>query len=225
LTNSGYIDYTLNCIESLKKIGSLQLQLYVIGKDGYDKLKEKGYSSTLIKDEKNSNFQTYQDGNWGDITFYKFQIIYENLLKHKYVCFTDGDIVFQNNNFMQYLQDNIASHDMLIQSEGLNEGDVADLCTGFMFIKSNETTLSIFNPENVRLHKREKSWDDQVYINEMMKKINYKELPLSLFPNGRYYYYHTNMSPYLIHFNWVKGHDKYYRMKMYGKWYIDNKDI
>jgi hypothetical protein len=151
LTNSGYIDYTLNCLESLKRIGlSSRLHSYVIGKEGYDLLKEKGYKCSLIEDEKNSNFQTFRKGNWSDITFQKFIIIHENLKKYKYVCFTDGDIVFENKNFLEYLRDNIKSYDMLIHNEGLNDNDTSNLCSGFMYIKSNKNTLSLLNPEIVK---------------------------------------------------------------------------
>ena len=43
LTNSGYIDYTLNCLESLNRIHSkLPLISYCLGVNGYNILKEKG---------------------------------------------------------------------------------------------------------------------------------------------------------------------------------------
>jgi hypothetical protein len=108
---------------------------------------------------------------------------------------------------------------MLIQTE---VDDIGDFCTGFMYIKSNEKTLQVFNPDNVQLHKMPSNWDDQVYLNEIRKLniMNYKRLPLSLFPTGQYYYRNSNMSPYLIHFNWVIGHDKMLMMKRYNKWYI-----
>ena len=220
LSNSGYIKFTLNCLESLKRIGlpSQLLHSYVIGKEGYNILKTNGYKCTLIDDEANSNFQTFRNGNWGDIVFNKFQIIYENLLNYKYVCFTDGDIVFENKDFLQYLKDNIDTYDMLAQSEG---DMYEDFCSGFMYIKSTEITRSIFNPENVLAYKRPGKWGDQIYLNEIRKKVNlnYKKLPLELFPNGKYYYSNSKISPYLIHFNWVVGNEKVNRMRQYGKWY------
>ena len=220
LSNSGYIKYTLNCLESLKRVGlpAQILHSYVIGKEGYTNLKKSGYKCTLIDDEKNSNFQEFRTGNWGDITFNKFKIIYENLLIYKYVCFTDGDIVFENKDFLQYLKNNIGTYDILVQSEG---NEYEDFCSGFMYIKSTEVTRSIFNPENVKPHKRENQWDDQIYLNEIRKTValNFKKLPLELFPNGKYYYQNSNLKPYLIHFNWLVGDQKENKMKHYGKWY------
>ena len=235
LTNTGYVNYTLNCVESLKRIGMCNyysgvsngesteiLHIYVIGKDGYNLLAKNGHRCSLIDEENNSNFQSFREGNWGDITFNKFKIIYENLLNYEYVCFTDGDIVFENSDFLQYLKDNIGSNDMLVQSEG---DEYENFCSGFMYIKSNEITRELFNPDNVILHKRERDWDDQIYLNEIRKtvQLNYKKLPLELFPNGKYYYNNEPSSPYMIHFNWVVGNQKYDKMKQYGKWYYKIK--
>jgi hypothetical protein len=229
LTNTGYIDYTLNCLESLKRINSkIDLDCYCIGIDGYNKLKNKGILCNLINDEQFSKFETYQNGNWSNITYYKFEIIYKNLLKNKYVCFTDGDIVYENNTFFDFLLQNIGDNDMLIQSEGL---DIDDLCSGFMFIKSNDCTLSIFNPKNTESFKNISNWDDQVYVNNNKYKMKYITLPLSLFPTGNYYYkYSNNINPYMIHFNWLRGHEKKQKMIEYNKWfgkvnYDDNEQI
>ena len=221
LSNSGYINYTLNCLQSLERIGLSPkiLHIYVIGKEGYEIMKQNGYVCHLIDDESQSNFQTYRNGNWGDITFNKFKIIYENLLNYKYVCFTDGDIVFENTNFLEYIKNNIEPHDMLIQDD--SHDGIHEVCSGFMFIKSTEHTLSIFNPEIVNKYKRIEEWDDQVYINGIRNNLNYKCLPLDLFPNGKYYHNNSNITPYLIHFNWYLGDTKKDAMKLYGKWYTE----
>jgi hypothetical protein len=221
LSTTGYIKYTLNCLESVKRIGLEQpLHSYVIGKEGYDIIKAKGYPCTLIDDKENSNYQVFRKGNWSDIVFYKFQIVYENLLKYDYVCLTDGDIVFENKDFLKYLKDNIGEHDMLVQREGVDEG--MDFCSGFMYIKSTELTRSIFNPTNVLPYKQPSNWGDQAYLNLIVKKmkLNYKKLPIALFPTGRYYYTHSDLSPYIIHFNWAVGEEKHTLMNKYGKWYI-----
>ena len=219
LTNTGYIDYTLNCLESLKKIKSnLNLIVYCIGKKGHDMLISKGYSSILIDDDNNSNFQTFRSGNWSNITHNKFVIIYENLLKYDYVCFTDGDIIYENNDFYKHLFDNINDNDMLIQNDICNTTNL--LCSGFMFIKSNLTTLSFFNPINTEMFKNNIGWDDQIYVNDNKNKIKYEFLSSDLFPNGWYYYNNTNLNPYIIHFNWIIGHEKKERMKIYNKWLL-----
>jgi hypothetical protein len=115
---------------------------------------------------------------------------------------------------MDYLVNNIKDNDLIIQSEGHHSGDV---CTGFMLIKSNEKMLSLFNPDTV---KNNEGWNDQLHINTFRNTIKYKELPLDLFPTGKHYYNNSNLTPYLIHFNWVVGHEKKNKMIFYKKWLI-----
>ena len=222
LTNSGYIDYTLNCLESLKNINSeLELKSYCIGQNGYKALQKQNNLCDLINEECNSNFQTFRNGNWSNITYHKFNIIYDNLLKYDYICFTDGDIVFENHKFYHYLIQNIGDYDLLVQSEG---DEYEDFCSGFMYIRSNPNTLSIFDPSNISIFKDTIGWDDQIYLNTVKKSLKYKKLPLDLFPNGKYYFQHNqHISPYLIHFNWAYGHGKKDKMKEYNKWYLNKK--
>jgi hypothetical protein len=226
LTNSGYVDYTLNCLRSLENISTkINLCCYCIGNDGHEALNKKGYKSILIDDEANSNFQQFREGNWSNIVIKKFDIIYANLLTNDYVLYTDGDVVYENNNFISYLLENIASNDVLIQNDALRDdwrfGNADHLCSGFMFIKSNARTLDLFNPRRVEDKKDEKGWGDQIYINEIKNRLKVKKLPLSLFPNGQFFYKNfANINPYLIHFNWVVGHDKKTKMEQFSKWYL-----
>jgi len=224
LTNKGYIDYTLNCLESLKNINSkISPIIYCVGKESYNKLKNKSYNCILIDDENNSEFQTFQNDKWSSITFHKFTAIYDSLLKNEFVCFFDGDIVYENDIFYKYLIDNIKENDMLVQKE--YGSFTQEFCTGFMFIKSNKEIIGLFNPENIKEYKNEKNWNDQLYLNNIRNKIKYKELPLELFPNGKYYYENNNiLKPYLIHFNWIIGNEKKERMKFYNKWYLDSEN-
>ena len=221
LTNDGYIDYTLNCIKTLNDIDIKQkLKVYCIGNNGYSILQQNNISCELIIDEKANTFQEFRTNNWSNVTYYKFQIIYENLLNNEYVCFTDGDIVYESNNIFSYLLNNINDNEMLIQDENSKDKEV--LCSGFMFIKSNENTLSLFNPENVKKYINTVGWDDQIYINDVKHLLKYKKLPLYLFPTGTYYYNYNKIKPYLIHFNCVVGHEKKNKMIYYNKWKLSN---
>ena len=222
LTNTGYTDYTLNCFESLKNIKFHKpLTAYCIGKEGHDKLEKNGYMSTLIdNDGANSEFQLYRTGKWSNVVFNKFKIIYDNLITHDYVCYTDGDIVFEDNAWFNYLLENIENNDILIQ-DNTNNGNTF-LCSGFMFIKSSKTTIELFDPVNTEPFKETIGWGDQIYINEIIDKLKYKRLPLDLFPNGGFYYSnYKEITPYIIHFNWVKGHEKKEKLKYHSKWYLN----
>lgn len=224
LTNTGYVDYTLNCLESLKRINfELLPRCYCIGEKGFKILAGLGYDCVLIDDEKNSNFQRFRKGNWSNITYNKFLIIHKNLLLHNYVCITDGDIVYENKIFMDYLLEQIKDNDILIQNDKnlSNKWSKLNVCSGFMFIKSNTKTLELFHPKNVENHKDKKGWDDQVYLNEIIEKLKYTLLPQNFFPNGSYYYSNNKkINPYLIHFNHVIGNEKKDKMIKYNKWFI-----
>jgi len=224
LTNSGYADYTLNCLKSLENIEFKDhiLNSYCIGQDGYEKLISNNYNCTLIEGKNNiSDLQTFLNENWSKITLSKFKIIHENLLKNDYVCITDGDIVYEDSNFFNYLLENIGDNELLIQNDTMKDSNDTNLCTGFMFIKSTPNTKILFNPEHVQYYNHNGRLDDQAYINHIKNNLKYKKLPLHLFPNGNYYYKHSNsIKPYLIHFNWLIGNEKKDKMIEYGKWYL-----
>ena len=232
LTNNGYIDYTLNCLKSLELIDFQQpLHCYAIDQEAHNVLQSKGYNSTCCNlTNVSSKFEIWNSINIPLIYFQKFEIIYSELIKNKFVCFTDGDIVFLNKDFMNYCLDYIQDNDMVIQNDTLSNYDNSNLCSGFMFIKSSEKTIDIFNPKNVKKYVRP-GWGDQIYINRIKHELKYRTLPLDLFPNGQYFYNsqkknmfnimsNTKSNNMMIHFNWVIGHEKQNRMKKYNKWYV-----
>lgn len=217
LTNTGYMKYTLNCIQSLKNCDmKKKLKVYCLGEEGCSILSAHHIEYEQIYNKEIEQFESFKQKNWASMMFQKLPIIYKNLLTHEYVCFTDGDIVYENNKVFDFLLSNIGDHDILIQSEGI---DINDVCCGFMFIRSNTKTKHIFNPDHVIKYVTP-DWDDQTHFNSIKHQLSYKKLPLTLFPSGKYYYtYHEQLQPYLIHFNWVIGHQKQNKMIHHRKWY------
>ncbi len=217
LTNTGYMNYTLNCIQSLKNCDmKKKLKVYCLGEEGCSILSAHHIEYEQIYNKEIEQFESFKQKNWASMMFQKLPIIYNNLLTHEYVCFTDGDIVYESNKVFDFLLSNIGDHDLLIQSEGI---DINDVCCGFMFIRSNEKTKHIFNPDHVKKYVKS-DWDDQTYLNSVKHQLKYKKIPLNLFPSGKYYYtYHEKLQPYLIHFNWVIGHQKQNKMIQHNKWY------
>ena len=224
LTNDGYLDYTLNCIESLKMCNSkYQLNCYCIGNECVQRLSNNNIKTIKINNNDNFSFQSYGGKNWSNIVIEKIKSIHDNLYKYKYICYTDGDIVFLNNKFMDYCIENIGESDMICQNDCDKYGCdcIRWICSGFMFIKSSETTRNFFNLKNIQLND---NWRDQKWINANKHKIKYKLLPKDLFPNGGYYYKNIDKisDPYMIHFNFVVGHEKKNRMKEYNKWFLNS---
>jgi len=221
LTNKGYLNYTFNCIKSLELLGlEGRIKCYAIGQEAFEALNLKGIETELIRDENNTEFQFYKRGNWAVITYYKLEIIHNNLQQHEFVCYTDGDIVFEDAKFLQYCIDNLGNSDILIQNDTMSDSSDRILCAGFIFIKSNPNTLKYFDPKYVKINSTvDEKWDDQIYINSVKNDLNFKLLPLNLFPNGKYYRKnHTILKPLLIHFNWAIGHEKSYHLIRYKKY-------
>lgn len=230
LCNDGYVNYTLNCIESLKRIKSkLKITCYCIGTHSYNILKESGVN-VISLDSKLSEFESYYSNNWTDITYIKLKIIHDNLLKHDYVLYTDGDVVFEKREFFNYIINIISNYDIVCQTEFGSKS--SSICSGFMFIKSNTETLKLFDAHTTIIkgisyicNKEEdiQEKDDQNYIDKYLKKnsnIKLKKLSNILFPNGNFYYNNVDkIEPYIIHFNWAIGHDKKKLMQKYGKIY------
>ena len=223
LTNDGYIDYTLNCYKSLEKCGAMiTLTSYVIGDKAYDILSKKGYSCVKVEDASpNQNkLLLYRREGWSNLMYHKINIVYHLLLKHDYVCITDGDIVFEEPDFMEYCLKHIKKNDVLFQNNKMKDRE-AVICGGFAIIKSNEKTRQMYDvrdvaPEDITI--------EQNFLKGRFKKypnIKVGFLPLEFYPNGQYYYRHRNKSPHMIHFNWIETGRKQKRMRALKKWYLD----
>ncbi|MEL7162207.1 MAG: putative nucleotide-diphospho-sugar transferase, partial [Bacteroidota bacterium] len=198
LTNSGYLPYTLNCLKSLREIGVDELKCYAIGNKAYRRISRVNATAECIRDEANTDFQVFRRGDWAQVTFYKFEIIHANLRTSDFVCFTDGDIVFKDARVLDYCRENIGGHDLLIQNDSMDDASGENLCSGFMFIRSNPATLRYFDPEYVKANSKiTEGWDDQVYVNQIKDRLRFGLLPLALFPNGKYFTTnHRALTPY-----------------------------
>jgi len=235
-TNLGYIYYTKNLIVSLEKCKfPLTLKVYCIDEGSYNELIN--FSDKIIvellNDEDNNikDFvKIYKEG-WDIMMLSKMKCIHKELLKNKYVFYTDSDIVFENNYCIKYLIYNLHNYDILIQ----NNSDL-DLCAGFMFIKQTEETLKMYNIETtdplyrelLTTSKRGDNFDDQIYLrrlrNEHNDRIKMHILPSYLFPT--YYIVKKKLVPknwdekYLLHYNYLTGADKRKTMASDKCWLI-----
>ena len=187
LTNNDYVHMTLNCLRSLKGISGPQLKTYCIGTSAAKDVQLEGYPAIVLDTGALlSERQFFRKGLWGTLTQKKICIIHMNLLVNDFVCITDGDVVFRRE-FWSYLIDNIGDSDLLIQNDTMEDTCTDNVCSGFMFIRKNAKTLKLFDPENTMHRVHEIQFDDQVYMNEIKTELDFKLLPLSLFPNGKYY--------------------------------------
>ena len=216
LTTYGYMEFTINCINSLKKIGIHdKLQVYCTDKISYDKIKPQYENTFYIEQDifdtgkpnnKNGMIVFEDKSRFGRTMILKLLVIYTCLKKSKYVLFTDGDIFYHKPGFFEYLLNKIGDKNMLVQNDKMDGhvscGDHLPVCcAGFMFIKKNNDTLEMFNYETKNTlyrslfdtSERGGWFDDQLYLRKLKNVHNdiakIEILPSELFPT---WYVHMN---------------------------------
>ena len=234
LTNTGYLHFTVNLLESMRKLNIEHLlKIYCIGEECYNFF-EKFYPNNSIaridSTKRNEDWVEYKScqnpdvkgkNKWADLTSHKFACIEREFTENNNVIFTDGDIVFEKNPIPYML--NLSENDPELEFACQNDcsfGDKQMFCTGFFFMRCNETTKQIVNFKNIR-NDIESFQNDQQYLRRKANLMKHSYLDLNLFPNGKYYRDINPESPLLIHFNYDVGEMKIRRMKMFKKWLID----
>jgi hypothetical protein len=246
LTNNGYVDYTLNCLESLKRIGlNNKLEVYCSDKKSFDKIKPHHdgthYFQHSIIDTNDRPMILFGKDGFGETMKLKLMVVHHCLKKSKYVLFTDGDIFYHKAGFIEYLLENIGDHNILIQNDKFeNHVSISDknpvCCAGFMFIKQTEETLDMYDIETATplyrglldTSKCYGNFDDQIYLRNLRNNHNDRVkmhiLPSYLFPT--YYAIKGGLVPYkcdtkyLVHYNYLIGSTKKQTMVQYNSWLI-----
>ena len=117
-----------------------------------------------------------------------------------------GKVGFHGTNFTSF-------HTYVL----LHDTDDSELCSGVMYIRSNQKTRQFFNPEHIDV---DLITCDQIYVNKMKHQLNYEKLPLFKYPNGKYFRERQPNNPHLIHYNYLIGKDKKMMMQQDGNWLI-----
>lgn len=225
LTNSGYKKITENCIQSLININFPLDKIIIYTMDNECKIYfENKFPSIEIKETTLFRKESvcYLEENWNTVTLQKINIINQELNNYEYVILFDGDIVFNNIKFIDFLLNKMNNNkelELFAQHE-FKDNASEIICSGFYILRSNNNTKKYFNSENYLDGKYNNN--DQEYLNSIKKYFKWEFLPIELFPNGKYYYdYHNNREEaYLIHFNFVRFHDKESKIKNYKKWFL-----
>jgi hypothetical protein len=233
ITNYGYLLYTLNMLKSLKQFGLDKKVLIVcIDKKGTSVLKNLGYNVFCIdgleEQKELSSFSPWNTKGYDKICYLKLELIYRILNLEKNILLIDGDLVFLRNplnDITWWLQEKYI--DVHIQNDSLSNTDTANMCTGFMLIKSNEKMIKLYDCVSGQGRKKylECAFDnnDQSYFNKFVKPYCiYQGLSLMKYPNGQAFYNQPSRKDIavLIHFNWVHGHHKMAKMKEHKLWLL-----
>src|SRR5210317_1133870 len=141
-TNSGYINFTNNLLESIKinKI-DINLKIFAIDDDSFNYFKNIHVNVERYYQEKFSSKLIHQkENNFGSLMLIKFDIIYRSLLENKYVGYIDGDIVIKKN-IDGILLPIVKDLDILFQNDKRpSKPNLINVCAGFMIINSNKKT-------------------------------------------------------------------------------------
>lgn len=231
----GLCEEAENCIKSIENVG-LKNKLIVTTLDNtafecINKLNVK-VENKKTNLEKEANFGTKQ---FFKIVMHKFKIIRNHLLKYNIVIYSDSDIVFLKNITNDINDFKKSKYDIMIQDDSNNFNNSTNLCTGFIFFKSNKKNLNLINNiiNNMKhsynkLKNNNNGLADQKFFNKLLKKhkINVKLLDLKDYPNGARYFDNYNLKyknykPKIVHNNYIIGtKNKIERFKKYNLWFI-----
>lgn len=230
VTNYGYILYTLNMLKSLKEFGFDQkVFVLCLDKKSANVLKNLGYIVCLVDEPELQKFSPWNTKGYDKICYLKLELIYRLLSLNKNVLLVDGDIVFRKNPLDDWIEwkDN-STFDVWIQNDSQENGNRKNMCTGYMFIKSNDRLIELYDCVSEKGIKKYMTCaldnNDQTYFNNFVKPYCIVEgLPLEKYPNGQVFYNNADTlkdSCILVHFNWVHGHHKMAKMKQYKMWLL-----
>ena len=227
LTNYGYLLYTLNMLKSLRPYG-LDRKILIVTIDNKSNiiLKKMGYHTICIHDSL-AKFFPWNSKGYDKICYYKVELIYQIVSLGYNIVLIDGDIVFQQNPVKDILEWNQSLEDVWIQNDTLDDNNITNMCTGYMFIRSNKKMIDLYDCMSELGKEKYKKCalnnNDQTYFNNYVKpECIMKALPLALYPNGRFFYNSSGLkdTAVLVHFNWVKGHQKMAKMKAHKMWLL-----
>lgn len=231
VTNYGYLLYTRNMLKSLEPFGlDKSVMILCLDQKGTHILRKMGYSVTCA-DEELSKFCPWNTKGYDKICYLKLKWIHTILSQQKNMVLIDGDIVFRKNP----MEDITLWHrkpqvEVWIQNDGISNLDHRNLCTGYMFIRSSEKMISLYDckEESEKYKSCALKNNDQTYFNQFVKPYCVTEaLSLEQYPNGAVFYQNSEsvkQSAVLIHFNWVMGHQKMAKMKEHKMWLLTEEE-
>ena len=227
LTNKGYIEYTHNLVESIKENGvDLDLVVYSLDEISFEYFSKKNIQTKLInvasEDLDISNFELQNSPDFYKIVYFKFFCINDLLKSFQFVHFLDGDIVVKKD-FTKNILDYSDGLDLLAQNnKSPHDNNFDEINSGFMLFQSNKKVMKHINPNRFSLKKFSKyKFHDQTYINNIKSKLNYELLNLDDFPNGAHYKeFKKEIDPFIIHYNYILGHEKKNQMISDNHWYL-----
>ncbi len=233
VTNYGYRLYTLNMLKSLAPFGlDRSVLILCLDKKSADWFNKKGYH-VITTNDTNEQFCAWNTKGYDRICYLKLEWIFRILSLKMNILLIDGDIVFRKNPIddIQKWEAN-DQFDGWIQNDSQNDRNTDNLCTGYIFIHSNPKMIQLYDCVSDEGKRKYETCafdnNDQTYFNKFVKPFSrFQPLSLEQYPNGKMYYDNTeriNKTATMVHFNWVQGHIKMVKMKLYKMWNLTPDD-
>ena len=233
-TNSVFLDFTQNWLESIRRLKVRPKNITIVTEDNatYEALAEypevyRVKPSFMLPPNKTLVFDTPE---YKAFVNKRPKYILDLLEKNIDVLFSDVDTVWMEDPFPYFAGD----FDMFIQEDQPQPKLV--LCAGFSYYRSNANMIQFMKDWIRRLEINKNKKPDQMVLNIMLREkrklgksanFKYKVLDQKKFLSGREYFdddwrrNNTDVKPVFLHNNWVIGHDiKVERFKNLGYWYI-----
>ena len=219
-------------LKSLKPFGlDKKILIVCMDRKGYTVLQNMGYSAVCLETNM-SAFCPWNSNGYDKICYVKLEIIHTILSLNNNVLLVDGDIVFQKDpmpDIVTCMRD--AVYDVWIQNDTMLNTDTTNLCTGYIFIRSNPLMCQLYDCVSVEVQAKYERCafdnNDQSFFNVYVKPYcKMSPLPLETYPNGQMFYNNPTLkeSAVLVHFNWIRGHLKMAKMKEYKMWLLDDDE-
>ena len=234
LTNYGYISYTRNMLKSLKPF-DLDKKIFIICMDdkSAQELSSDGYHVYNMNASNFEHFIPWNEKGYDHICYFKLVIMYQILSLSKNLLYIDGDIVFLKSPLQDLLTWQAdTEHEVWIQNDGISNNNTTNVCAGYVYIKSTETTIYLYNCLTDTAKARYKECtahnNDQTYFNLFIKPYcKTVALPLEHYPNGNIFYAFSEQlskTAVMVHFNWIVGHAKVEKMKKHNLWLLTDEE-
>lgn len=239
--NYGAIEIAQNHLESLKKNGITNYMAYVLDKESFDFLQEKGYNVEHFTNSENEISKGKEDFGtkaFQDINYIRYRIIQQLLEQGKTVWYMDVDtVVLVNLIPIYHYFANMHKYDMIFQD------DINMACCGCILCFPTSKSIDIIKKT---YELRNSADNDQIQLNQLLQtKISQENMQVTLFPrmefpNGllcfhekhghkpylelqqQFYKYKSENKPiYFVHANWMIGIDvKIAALKEKRLWFL-----
>jgi len=229
VTNYGYRLYTLNMLKSLASFDlDRSVLILCLDEKSANWFMKKGYHVVTANDT-HERFCAWNTKGYDRICYLKLEWIFRILSLNMNILLIDGDIVFRknpNSDLQKWEMDD--QFDGRIQNDSQDDRNTDNLCTGYIFIRSNPKTIQLYDCVSDAGKQKYETCafdnNDQTYFNKFVKPFSrFQPLLLEQYPNGKMYYENTDRidkTAIMVHFNWVHGHIKMVNMKRYKMWIL-----